>query len=150
MPLLILALASFLGFFIILALLWFATARESRELHRQRSQTLIRPLTRPLALLSIADAFDPIHAILWEAPIAALQLVESAGAAGVQAARLHPIFAKAAAYFPEIYEGCSFVQWLQFLEQNRLISWDGYRVVLTLEGREFLKYRFTTDALVGA
>lgn len=146
MPLLILALASFLGFFIILALLWFATARESRELHRQRSQTLIRPL----ALLSIADAFDPIHGILWEAPIAALQLIESAGTAGVQAARLHPIFAKAAAYFPEIYEGCSFVQWLQFLEQNRLVSWDGYRVVLTLEGRKFLKYRFTTDALVRA
>lgn len=144
--LLILVVASFLGFFFIIVLLWLAGSRDSREIRRQRVQTL----TRPLALLSITEAFDPIHAILWEAPIAALQLIDSAGSLGLPAARLHPIFAQAATHFPEIYEGCSFVQWLQFLEQNQLISWSGYRLVVTLEGHEFLKYRFTTDALVEA
>jgi hypothetical protein len=144
MLLLILAVASFSAFFLVMAWLRVASAHESREIHRQ----LIATHAKPLSLLSITDAFDPIHAILWEAPIAALQVIDSAGASGIPVARLHSIFVKAAARFPEIYEGCSFVQWLQFLEQNRLISWNGYRAILTLEGREFLKCRFISDAFV--
>jgi hypothetical protein len=146
MVLVILAIASFLGFFLIVARLCVASTRDSREIHRQ----IIATRAKPLSLPSITDAFDPICAILWEAPIAALELIESAGPPGMPAGRLQPIFAKAAARFPEIYEGCSFVQWLQFLEQNQLVSWNGYCVVLTPEAREFLKYRFTTDALVEA
>jgi hypothetical protein len=142
------AIAICLSFIIIIAavLSSLASTRESREIRQQRAQTL----TRPLALLSITDAFDPIFSILWEAPIAALELMDSAGPAGIQAARLRPIFVKSAACFPEIYDGCSFVQWLQFLEHLRLVSWNGYRLVLTPEARQFLKYRFTTDALVEA
>jgi hypothetical protein len=146
MPVLLLGIASLLGFFIIVVLLWIANTLESREIFRQRIRTPAKPLT----LLSITDAFDPICAILWEAPIAALELVDSAGPSGIPPARLHPIFVKAAARFPEVYEGCSFVHWLQFLERNQLILWSGYRVALTPEAREFLKYRFTTDALVEA
>jgi hypothetical protein len=142
----LLAIAVFVAFFLIVAGLGVASTRESREIHRQ---TIAAP-AKPRSLLSITDAFDPIYAILWQAPIAALELIESAGAPGIPVARLHSIFVKAAASFPEIYEGCSFTQWLQFLEQTGLISWCGYRVVLTPEAREFLRYRFTTDALVGA
>jgi hypothetical protein len=146
MLLLILAIASFVALSLIVAWLCVASTRESREIHRQ---TIATP-PKPLSLLSITDAFDPIYAILWEAPIAALELVDSAGTPGLPVARLHSIFVKAAASFPEIYEGCSFVQWLQFLERLQLVSWNGYRVVLTPEAREFLRYRFTTDALVEA
>jgi hypothetical protein len=146
MLLILLAIAVFLGFFLIVAGLCFASTRESREIYRQ---TIATP-AKPLSLLSITDAFDPIYAILWQAPIAALELVDSAGTPGMPVERLHSIFVKAAASFPEIYEGCSFVQWLQFLAQAQLISWSGYRLVLTPEAREFLKYRFTTDALVEA
>jgi hypothetical protein len=141
-----LALALCLALVVIIAgiVLWFASvSKSSRAIRRQRIHTR----TKPLLLLSITEAFDPIYTILWEAPIAALELIGAAGRRGIWAAQLLPIFLAAAAQFPEIYDGCSFVQWLQFLEQNQLISWDGYRVVLTPEAREFLKYRFTTDAL---
>jgi hypothetical protein len=147
MPLLILAIVLFLGFFVIVVWLRVASNRESQEICRHSIHTT-QTLTRPLALLSITEAFDPVHAILWEAPIAALQVIDSAGSAGLPVARLHRIFVRAAACFPEVYEGCSFLQWVQFLEQNRLISWQGPSVVLTHEAREFLKYRFTSDALV--
>lgn len=143
----VVAIALCLGFVIsVVVVFFFAGTRKSKEIRHQR----IRTLTRPLALLSITEAFDPICAILWEAPITALKLIDSAGPAGIQAARLRPIFIQAAAHFPEIYEGCSFVQWLQFLEHLQLVSWNGYRLILTHEGREFLKYRFTTDALLEA
>jgi hypothetical protein len=48
--------------FITVALLSPASTRKSRQIRRQRIQTL----TRPLALLSITEAFDHIYAILWE------------------------------------------------------------------------------------
>lgn len=144
----LLAIASCLGFVTTVAVLhfYFASTRESRMIRTQRKQTL----TKPLALLSITEAFEPVYATLWEAPIAALELIDSAGPAGIPAARLQPIFVQAAARFPEIYNGCSFVQWLQFLEHLQLVSWNGYRLVLTHEAREFLTFRFTTDALVEA
>jgi hypothetical protein len=140
----LLAIALFFAFFLVVAGFGDASICESREIRRQTLTTL----AKPVSLLSITEAFDPINAILWQAPIAALELVESAGASGIPVAQLHPIFVRAATCFPEIYESCSFVQWLQFLEQNQLISWNDYRVVLTPEAREFLKYRFTTDASV--
>jgi hypothetical protein len=146
MLVLILAVASFLLFLGIVVLLWLADVLESREIRRKRTLSL----QKPLALLSITQAYDPTYALLWEAPIAALELIESGGESGIAVARLRPFFNKASACFPEIYEGCSFVQWLRFLEETELISWVGYKVLLTAEGKAFLKYRFVTDALVEA
>ena len=71
MPVLILATASFLSFFFIVALLCIANTLESRTLRGKRS-----PPQGTLALLSIAEAFDPIYSVLWEAPIAALELID--------------------------------------------------------------------------
>jgi hypothetical protein len=146
MLVLILAVVSFLLFLGIVVLLWLADALESREIRRKRTLSL----QKPLALLSITQAYDSIYAVLWEAPISALELIESGGGAGIAVARLRPSFDKAAACFPEIYDGCSFVQWLRFLEEAQLISWDGYRALVTPEGKAFLKYRFVTDALAEA
>ncbi|HXY48281.1 MAG TPA: hypothetical protein VEI01_02440 [Terriglobales bacterium] len=145
MPLLILAIASFLLFPLILVLLCIAHVLESRAIRQNRTPTSARA-----PLLSIAEAFDPVYSVLWDAPIAALELIDSAGPAGIPVARLRPIYAAAAAHFPEIYEGCSFVHWLQFLEKTRLISWQGYRAVLTPDGHAFLRFRFVTDAMVEA
>lgn len=146
MLVLILAVVSFLLFLGIVVLLWLADALESREIRRKRSVSL----QKPLAPLSITQAYDSTYAVLWEAPISALELIESGGGSGIAVARLRPSFSKAAACFPEIYDGCSFVQWLRFLEETQLISWDGYRVLVTPEGKAFLKYRFVTDALAEA
>ena len=146
MPVLILATASFLFFFFVVALLCIANTLESRTLRRKR----IPPQAKSLALLSITEAFDPIYSILWEAPIAALELIDSAGPAGIPVARLRPTYEGAAARFPEIYDGCSFLQWLQFLEEAQLISWHAYKVMLTPDGQAFLRFRFVTDAMVEA
>jgi len=146
MPVLILAIASFLVFVATVVLLLIADLLESRAIRHKRNLTL----ANPLALLSISEAFDPIYSVLWEAPVAGLKLIESAGTSGIPVATLRPIYEEAAARFPEIYEGCGFVPWLQFLEETQLISWHGCNVVLTPDGHAFLKFRFVTDAMVEA
>jgi hypothetical protein len=144
MPVLILAIASFLLFFVIVVLLCIASTLESRTLRRKRILTQ----AKPLALLSITEAFDPIYSVLWEAPIAALELINSAGTSGMPVARLRTLYDEAAARFPEIYDGCSFLQWLRFLEEAELISWHSYKLVLTPDGQAFLRFRFVTNAMV--
>lgn len=146
MPVLIIAIASYVIFFGVLLLLWVAGKLEMREA-RLKSRSW---LENPLPLLSIVQAFDPDYAVLWEAPCTALVLVDGAGAHGLPISRLRPVFRKAAARFPEIYDGCSFAQWVGFLEQSRLIVGDGSRLVLTEDGHEFLKYRFTTGRMLNA
>ena len=146
MLVLLLAIASFLFFIIVVVLLWIADTLESRTIRRKRSLML----TKPLTLLSITEAFDPIYSVLWEAPIAALELINSAGASGVPVARLRPFYDEAAARFPEIYDGCSFLQWLRFLEEIELISWYRYKLVLTPDGQALLRFRFVTGAMVEA
>jgi hypothetical protein len=147
MLVLIFAVASFVVFLLILVLLCLADTLESRHIRRRKR---IQTLETPPATLSITQAFDPIFAVLWEAPFAALQLMESFGPSGISAARVRPIFKKAAARFPEIYDGYSFSQWLDFLEETHLISWNGETVRLTPAGRAFLTYRFVTEAMVAA
>jgi hypothetical protein len=142
MTLFFLAIASFLavGVFVV----WLiADTRESRSVPHQRDVASVEPF-----LLSISEAFDPIHSILWQAPIAAFELIDTGGESGIPITKLRPIYDEAARRFPEIYEGYGFVCWLQFLEEMRLISWDGSHVVLTPEGHAFLRFRFVTDAMV--
>jgi len=146
MPVLILAIASFLVFVAIAVLLFIADTLESRAIRQKRNLTL----AKPLALLSIVEAFDPIYSVLWAAPVAALKLIDAAGISGTPVARLRPIYEEGAVRFPEIYDGYGFVQWLQFLEETQLIAWNGCNVVLTLEGRAFLRFRFVSDAMVEA
>jgi len=143
---LIIAVASYVIFFGVLLLLWIAGKLEMREA-RLRSRSW---LENPIPLLSIVQAFDPDYAVLWDAPCSALLLVDAAGEHGLPVSRLRPVFRKAAACFPEIYDGCSFAQWVGFLEQCRLIVGDGSRLVLTDDGHEFLKYRFTTGRVLNA
>ena len=147
MLVLILAAGSFLMFVAILACLFIAHTLESREITRKRNlwtQSHVR-------LLSITQAFEPIYAPLWEAPIAALQVVNSAKW-GTPAGRLEPIYRQASTAFPEIYDGCEFVQWLQFLEGEDLVGWhpEKNRVTITEKGKEFLANRFVRDALLEA
>ena len=144
MLVIILAVVPFLVFLAIVALLWIADTLESRTIRQKRKLTL----AKPLPFLSITEAFDPIYSVLWEAPIAALQLIDSAGTSGIPVASLRPIYEKAAARFPEIYDGCGFLQWLQFLEESQLISWYSDKAVLTPDGQDLLRFRFVTDAMV--
>jgi hypothetical protein len=138
----LLAIASFLA--VLVFVIWLAAdTLKSRAVSHQRNAASLQPF-----LLSISDAFDPIHSILWQAPIAALELTDSGGNSGIPVTKLCPIYDEAARRFPEIYEGSGFVSWLQFLEETHLIAWDGSNVVLTPEGHAFLRFRFVTDSMV--
>jgi hypothetical protein len=139
---LFLAVASFLAYVGIVALLCLAEGLESRT---RRARPPIRRVD-PFSTLNLAQAFEPTFAALWEAPIRALSRLSSAGAEGLPASQLRSIYREAAARFPEIYDGYHFQQWLQFLENSELICWDGQQVTLTRKGREFLEYRFITRA----
>jgi hypothetical protein len=140
----LLAIASFLA--VVVFVVWLAAdTLKSRTVRHQRDAASVQPF-----LLSVSEAFDPIHSILWQAPIAALELIDSGGKSGIPAAKLHTIYDEAARRFPEIYEGSGFVSWLQFLEKTQLIAWDGSNVVLSPEGHAFLRFRFVTDSMVEA
>lgn len=145
---LFLAAASFLAYIGILVLLCLADGLETRT--RARRTTVLIHHIEPFSTLSVTQAFEPIYALLWEAPVLALNCLNSAGPKGLPASQLHPTFRKAAVRFPEIYDGYSFPQWLQFLEKSELIRWDGQQITLTRKGREFLAFRFTTEAFTQA
>jgi hypothetical protein len=148
MLVLILAAGSFLVFIAILACLFVAHTLESREIKCTSNLWT----QRPLHLLSITQAFEPLYSSLWEAPCAALQLISSSKSGSCSANRLQLIFRHAFRAFPEIYEGCDFFQWLQFLECEDLIWWDPHnaKVTITEKGKEFLANRFVSDALLEA
>jgi len=139
MTMLLLSIILFPLFFFGLACGFFGRSRESNHSSRTRIQTL----ETSSAALSIGQAFNPIYAVLWEEPRAALRLIESSGQSGIRVERLQPIFDQAAVRFPEIYDGYTFSQWLEFLEGIGLIAW-GDRVKLTLEGQAFLTSQFVT------
>jgi hypothetical protein len=140
---LLLAVASFLAFVSIVLLLWVANTLDARKTCR-KSEIHVGP---SFAVLPITQAFEPVFAVLWVAPIHALELIRSGGTRGIPVSRLRSTFNEAAARFPEIYDGFGFGQWLQFLEDAQFVVWTGQEVTLTREGCEFLEYRFTTEAL---
>lgn len=143
MPILFLAIASFPFFLLVVVLLYIADTLVSRTRDRKKDSTQGRGLT----LLSLADAFDPVFSVLWAAPIAALEHIGSAGPAGLPVVALRPIYVMAAKRFPEVYEGCTLLQWVRFLEATELITWSGDRMVLTSEGNTFLRFRFVTNSM---
>lgn len=150
MPFLILPIASFATFFAIVFLLGLADALESREVRHNVSRCPVPAPEESPPYLSIPQAFDPVFAVLWEAPVDGLKLIDSRGASGIPVSCLRPIVSRAATRFPEFYDGCSFAQWAKCLEDLQLIAWNGQRVSLTEEGRRFLAYRFVSEALVEA
>ena len=58
----------------IALLLWLADVLEARKSHPER-KVLAEP---PFTSLSVGQAFEPVFAALWEAPIHALELIQSA------------------------------------------------------------------------
>ena len=140
----VLAIASLLVFLVIVLLLWLADTLEN---HRQPTKEELL-MAEPFTFLSLPQAFEPMFAVLWEAPIHALELTHDCGTRGILVSRLRSTFDEAARRFPEVYDGYGFEQWLQFLEYAELIQWSGQRATLTSKGEGFLAYRFTTDALV--
>ena len=100
-------------------------------------------------MLSIALAFDPDHALVWETQIPILQLISIAEPHGISVRSLHRAYLESARCYPELYEGSSFKRWLEFLECAQLVTRiDGQRVLLTTQGKEFLHYRITANEAI--
>ena len=142
MPVLVVAFASFILFILIVVALWVAQAAEVRE--RRRVQT--RRSGRRFSGISIADAFDSDHALLWETQMPALELISRGGERGVPYERLLPLYNRSARCYPELYEGSSFQRWVEFLEESQLVVLTPARAFLTPEGAEFLKCRVSVGA----
>jgi hypothetical protein len=130
----LLTVASFLVSLTAFVMLWIANRGkswakcESRSAHQEG----------PGILLSVEQAFDPLYAMLWDAPIAVLQVLDSAEASGVPPHRLRPIFSGTAGHFPEIYEGCTFPQWVRLLQDMELVDCRGGRMTISESGRRLL------------
>jgi len=111
------------------------------------SKKLGSPVDAPFAVFSVAQAFDPDQAMIWETQAPALQCVATAGSKGISLLQMDCYYACSAQRYPEIYDGSSFRSWLLFLEQEQLIRLIGQRVFITAQGREFLAYRVVTEAM---
>jgi hypothetical protein len=125
--------AAIVAFLIVMALLATAVVAERGQLRRLRYDPDAGPFT-----LSLTEAFDPDHAILWSTQIPALQLIRNAGPRGVSYHRLFCCYERTAQHYPELYDGCSFAQWLFFLQGAELITVSTYRIKITRTGRYFL------------
>lgn len=88
------------------------------------------------ALLSITDAFDPDHVILWQSQAPALRLIGP----GTPLAELSEFFAHFSSLYPELFEGIIFDDWLRFLQNCDLVAREGRQVRLTSSGCSFLDY----------
>jgi hypothetical protein len=125
--------AAIAAFLVVMALLAIAVIAERGQLQRIRFDTDASPFT-----LTLTEAFDPDHAILWGTQIPALQFIRKAGIRGVSYHRLFCTYQRASQRYPELYEGCSFAQWLYFLQSTELITVSTYRVRITDTGCYFL------------
>lgn len=140
MPVLILAVLALILFIVTLVLLGFAEAAESRKTRTEEDVAD----GCPFRVLSVCDAFEWEYAVLWETQAPALRFIAAAGKKGVTKTQLFVFYKRAAAKFPELYEGTSFQQWLGFLAEAELIQIIETRINITPQGLAFLRYRVET------
>jgi hypothetical protein len=144
MPVLIVAVAVVVV--LVVAVAWVLVGYATRQ--RESEQIEARLVGQAFTAVEVGDAFDPEFAAIWETQLPALQLVSAAGAKGLAVERLYGFYLASAHAYPELYDGSSFYDWLEFLERSRLIGWRNDRIVLTHEGREFYAHLSATTALV--
>jgi hypothetical protein len=117
----------------------FAATTERAQLRRIGFKAGARPFS-----LTLSEAFDPQHALVWSTQVPALLYIAACGAEGVAYRDLYRMaYEPPARHYPELYEGSSFAEWLFCLEKSELIRLTPGRVALTSKGRTFLEYCLT-------
>jgi hypothetical protein len=135
MLVLTIAVAAIAGFAVLLALLSFARFAERRQILAER----VAP--EPLfAGLSYSQAFDDDYGLIWQTQVPALELVRNAGGQGLPVQSLKPWFSRAMHCYPDLFEGHTFQEWLDFLHRSRVAQCGNDRVVLTALGYELLDH----------
>jgi len=100
---LIIVAIAVLAFVAVMILLAVAAVSEYGQWQRIRFDASAQPF-----MLSLNEAFDPDHALLWSTQIPALRTIHQAGSRGVKYAELLRTYQQAMRTFPELYEGSSF------------------------------------------
>jgi hypothetical protein len=99
----------------ITRLLWFSFVRLLKGFCK--SQTVGASLMHIFA----NDSEDGDYNLLWQTQLPALELLNSAGSCGVSLTRMTKLYREIARVYPEIYDGSTFQEWLDAL-QNATVA----------------------------
>ena len=91
-------------------------------------------------LLAPSEACDIDRTIVWRMQLPALHFVSDQEPRGTSGARLRPIYIELLRQFPEMYEGHTFEEWLEFLVALGLFSVTGRSIHITQNGHKFLEF----------
>ncbi len=105
-------------------------SRASRELEGVLEVML--PLPHP------ADALQPDQALIWSTQIPALRFVSDREPRGAYYTPLRLIYIESARRYPEIYDGCTFQNWVEFYVRRGLLHFEDDAIHITAAGRELL------------
>lgn len=132
---LVIAVAALLGFVALLGLLLFARFAESR--HTARLPVAPEPL---FAGLSYYQAFEDHYELIWQVQVPGLELIRTSGETGLPVQTLRPWFERTQRSYPDLFEGHTFEEWLDFLQRSRVACFRNDRVRLTVLGCELLDH----------
>ena len=102
-----------------------------------------RALFRLSAAFLVVYQFERLHSTIWASQWHALHFVNSRPD-GVELTELRAFYDRAKQQFPAWYQNYTFDQWLLFLDSSMLLANMGARKVISIRGREYLKYLITT------
>ncbi len=92
------------------------------------------------SLLVCSEGFDPDRALIWGTQVPALRFVSRHEPRGTCETRLTLVYAELASRYPEIYDGYTFSQWLEFLVGIRVFCLADEAVHITPAGRHLLQF----------
>lgn len=99
-----------------------------------------RVLKRYFAAMLTGFEFEHVYRLIWGSQLTALQALNTQGGDGMQLDKLSGIFERAKDAWGGPLEDDTFERWLSFLSNRELVEVDNQRAVLTVKGREFLRY----------
>jgi len=105
------------------------------EVPADREKTLVRAL----ASTNIVLHFERVHGVLWASQLACLRYLNPRDQ-GAEITEIVPFYELAKTEYPSWYENYPFDRWLGFLRSFNLVLERDSTILITVAGREFLKY----------
>lgn len=91
-------------------------------------------------ILPAPDESDPDRTLVWRTQIPALELMDQFSSQPALRGALRKFYRDSSHHYPELYENTCFGDWLNWLEQAKLIVQHEGEPRLTNRGREFLNH----------
>ena len=98
-----------------------------------------KALVRALAAANIIQHFERVYGVLWASQLVCLRYLNPRDN-GANRSEIIPVYEAAKNEYPSWYQDYSFDRWLGFLKQMNLVLERDSKLVITVAGREFLKY----------